>query len=121
MNQETEMRILKALVDWESQKFFLNPACSITSTSKEIGCNTKYLSFVVNKNKNMDFPNYVNNLRLEYLNQYLREVEEARNFKLTYLAAISGFSSYGKFAKCIKDRTGYSPTQFIVFFDHKTA
>ena len=121
MNADTEKKILEALTLWESKKSFLNPACSITLASKEIGCNSKYLSFVVNKNKKIDFPNYVNNLRLEFLNNYLRTVEEARNFKLTYLAALSGFSSYGKFAKSIKDKTGFNPTQFIVFFDEKIA
>lgn len=121
MNPDTENKILAALTQWEAQELYLNPSCSITTASKEIGCNSKYLSFVVNKNKKIDFPNYVNNLRLDFLNNYLRTVEEARNFKLTYLAALSGFSSYGKFAKSIKDRTGFNPTQFIVFFDEKIA
>ncbi len=121
MNLETETRILRALESWEQHQAFLNPACSIGTTAKEIGCNTKYLSFVVNKNKGADFPNYINNLRISYLEHYLRTVEEARNFKLTYLAALSGFSSYGKFAKSIKDKTGLNPTQFIVFFDEKIA
>jgi len=121
MNAETETKILAALTQWEAKEAYLNPACSIGTASKEIGCNSKYLSFVVNRNKKIDFPNYVNNLRLDFLNNYLKTVEEARNFKLTYLAALSGFSSYGKFAKSIKDKTGFNPTQFIVFFDEKIA
>jgi len=121
MNLETEKKILGALTNWEDQLAYLNPACSIASTAKDIGCNSKYLSFVVNKNKNLDFPNYINKLRLAYLDNYLKTTEEARNFKLTYLAAISGFSSYGKFAKSIKDHKGLNPTQYIVFFDSQIA
>ncbi len=119
MNPETEHKILVALSEWETKQLFLNPSCSIKVASKEIGCNTKYLSYVVNKNKKSDFPTYVNNLRIDFLNNYLRTNEEARSFKLTYLAAYSGFSSYGKFAKSLKDKTGFNPTQYIVFFDIK--
>ena len=121
MSAETEEKLLAALTDWESQRYFLNPACSITSAAAEIGCNSKYLSYIINKNKKKDFPNYVNMLRIAYLENYLRDTEQARSFKLAYLAAYCGFSSYGKFAKCLKDHRGLNPTQFIVYFDHKTA
>jgi len=117
MSLETELKIFKALEDWEKSHYFLNPACSIITAAREIGCNTKYLSYVVNKHMKVDFPNYVNQLRLEYLNNYLRTVPEGRNLKLSYLASICGFSSYGKFAKFVKEKTKYSPTQYIVFFD----
>ena len=121
MNLATEQRILEALHNWENLQLYLNPKCSISTVSKEVGCNFKYLSHVINKKKGLDFPNYINQLRLSYLENYIRTVEEARNFKLTYLAVLAGFSSYGKFAKFIKDKTGYNPKQFMVFFDIKTA
>ncbi|WKK60082.1 MULTISPECIES: AraC family transcriptional regulator [unclassified Sphingobacterium] len=121
MSHETEGKLLNALNEWEQERYFLNPACSITSAAREIGCNSKYLSYVVNKNKGSDFPNYVNNLRICFLEDYLRKTEQARSFKLAYLAAYCGFSSYGKFAKSIKDHRGLNPTQFIVYFDQNIA
>ncbi|MVZ67052.1 helix-turn-helix domain-containing protein [Sphingobacterium sp. DK4209] len=121
MSPDTESKLLNALNEWELDRFFLNPGCSINSTAREIGCNSKYLSFVVNKNKGSDFPNYINMLRICYLEDYLRKTEQARSFKLAYLAAYCGFSSYGKFAKSIKDHRGLNPTQFIVYFDQKIA
>lgn len=113
MLKETEDRLLQALFAFEQKHEFLNKDISIGLLASQLNTNTKYLSQVINKHKECDFNNYINELRIRYIQQELRTNPTLLNYKLAYISGLAGFSSHSKFAAIFKHHAGLSPSVFI--------
>ena len=110
---ETEQNILAKLRKFENSTKFTNKDMSLATLAAQLDVNTKYLSEVINKHYNDNFNTYINKLRINYIIEKLKNHPEYLNYKISYLAEESGFSSHSSFATIFKTITGIAPTTFI--------
>ncbi|WBV59339.1 helix-turn-helix transcriptional regulator [Chryseobacterium camelliae] len=113
VSKEKEDEILNKLMEWEQSDNFLNKNMSISMLSAQTGINTKYLSEVINTTKGKNFNGYVNELRINHIAHLLKTDPAYLNYKVSYLAEYSGFSSHGAFTNVFKSITGMSPNTYI--------
>jgi len=113
ISTETEQVILAKLKKFESSSKYTNKDMSLATLAAQLDVNTKYLSEVINKHYHDNFNTYINRLRINYIIEKLKNEPEYLNYKISYLAEESGFSSHSSFATVFKSITGIAPTVFI--------
>ncbi len=111
--KETEQLLLKKLERFENSTRFTNKDFSLAVLASQFDTNTKYLSEVINSNFNMNFNTYINNLRIKYIVDKLKNESNYISYKISYLAEDCGFSSHSSFTTVFKSLTGISPVTFI--------
>lgn len=112
ISREKEDEILQKLEEFEKSDGYLNKNMSLSLLSSQMEINTKYLSEVIN-NKEKNFNGYINKLRINHIVQLLRNDAAFLNYKVSYLAEYSGFSSHSAFTTVFKSVTGMSPNVYI--------
>ncbi|MEJ5105706.1 helix-turn-helix domain-containing protein [Chryseobacterium sp. MYb328] len=113
ISKEKEEEILQKLKEFEQSDRYLNKNMSLSLLSSQLEVNTKYLSEVINTNKEKNFNGYINKLRINHIAQLLRTEPTFLNYKVSYLAEFSGFSSHSAFTTVFKSVTGMSPNAYI--------
>ncbi|HCA05857.1 helix-turn-helix domain-containing protein [Chryseobacterium sp.] len=113
ISKEKGDEILQKLEDWEKQQRYLDKSMTISALSSQMGVNTKYLSEVINNSKGKNFNAYINELRINHIARLLRTDPVYLNYKVSYLAEYSGFSSHSAFTTVFKSVTGMSPNAYI--------
>lgn len=113
MTSETEQKLLRQLREFEESVLFTDRNMSLPFLAAHLGTNIKYLSHIINRYKEKDFNNYINELRVNYIIRQLRENPEFRKYKIAALAEESGFSSANKFTTVFKKVTDVPPSVFI--------
>ena len=113
VSKEKEDEILQKLQEWELSTNFLSKNMSISILSAQTEINTKYLSEVINSQKGKNFNAYINELRINHIASLLKNDPAFLNYKVSYLAEYSGFSSHGAFTNVFKSITGMSPNHYI--------
>lgn len=116
---EIEQALLLKLNTFEAGKKYTNPDMSIALLAAKFDTNTKYLSEVINRQKGKNFNSYINELRINYIIEKLKTDSVYFNYKVSYLAEESGFSSHSSFATVFKSVTGISPTKFMDFLQKR--
>lgn len=111
--KETESLLLKKLDAFEKTNKYTSNEMSLAQMASQFDTNTKYLSEVINKHKGKNFNLYINSLRIKYIVKKLKTEPNYLNYKVSYLAEESGFSSHSSFATVFKNITGISPNVFI--------
>ena len=105
--------ILQKLKEFELSEVFLDKNMSFPGLVSYLNTNAKYLNYILKKEENKDFNTYINDLRIEYIISKLKSDPEYLNYKISYLADISGFSSHSNFSANFKRVTEFSPSEFI--------
>lgn len=113
ISKEKEEEILQKLEEFEESDRFLNKSMSLSLLSSQMEVNTKYLSEVINTHKEKNFNGYINELRINHIAHLLRTDPVFLNYKVSYLAEHSGFSSHSTFTTVFKSVTGMSPNTYI--------
>lgn len=113
ISKEKEEEILQKLEEFEQSDRYLNKNMSLSMLSSQMEVNTKYLSEVINNHKEKNFNGYINKLRINHIAQLLRNDPVFLNYKVSYLAEYSGFSSHSSFTTIFKSVTGMSPNAYI--------
>lgn len=111
----TVHKILDKLEEFENSKSYLNNSISLSFLATYCDTNIKYLSHVIKVNKNKDYNNYINDLRIDFIIDKLRNFPKYRNYKMSALAEEAGFSSGNKFSTIFKKTTNISPSIFIKY------
>jgi YesN/AraC family two-component response regulator len=95
-----------------TKHLYLKNKLTLTELSEELNINPKYLSFIINSEKNKNFYDYINAYRIE---KAKKELLLKRNKQLTIEAICKecGFNSKSTFNDVFKKLTGQTPTQFI--------
>lgn len=121
--EETENAILQKLDDFETTTKYTCKNMSLPVLAKQLDTNTKYISEIIHTHKNKNFNTYINELRVNHIIQLMKEDKKYLNYKVSYLAEESGFSSHSAFTVVFKSITGITPKQFISFLkkDDKVA
>lgn len=105
--------ILSKLQKFERSDKYLKNEISLSYLASQLGTNTKYLSEIIKQYKEKSFSNYINGLRINYIAALLYTDPKFREYKISYLAGLAGFSSREVFAVVFKKETGVSPSYFI--------
>ncbi len=113
LSQKTEDELLQKLEEFEASNDFLDKNMSMSVLIGRLNTNTKYLRHILNKKKNTDYNTYINELRINYIVNKLKTNPEYLNYKISYLADESGFSSHSKFSADFKRIVHLSPSEFI--------
>ena len=113
ISDKTEMQILENLEEFERSKLFLDKQMRIASLAKHLDTNTRYLSTIINAEKDKTFNNYINSLRINYILEKLDSDPKYLTYKISYLAEESGFASQSSFTAAFKDFTGKTPSTYI--------
>lgn len=113
ITEETTDALLFKLEKFEKSKNVTKKEVSLTWLANHLNTNTRYLSEVIKKHKGKSFTNYINGLRINYIVELLYEEPKHREYKISYLAELCGFSSREVFTTIFKKETGISPSYFI--------
>lgn len=105
--------ILKQLEIFESENKFLDPQISQKMLSEELGTNSTYFSKIINSYKGKNFTLYINDLRLDYIIDHLKNDVKYINMDVKELASISGFSSTENFSDNFRRKFDLKPSVFI--------
>src|SRR5690606_38192626 len=110
---EKTSRILDKLTEFEQSDLFVDSRMSLSYLASYLGTNTITLSKIINTFKEMNFNDYINGLRIRYIIDRIKNEPQFEQYKISYLAEVSGFSSHSIFSKAFKKSTGVTPSQFL--------
>ena len=110
---KTEQQIIEKLHKFETKKRFLKKDLTLAVLAVELNTNASYLSDIINRAKNKNFNTYINELRIDYIIKEIYNNSNLLNYKISYLADISGFNSHNTFALVFKKITNLSPSTYI--------
>lgn len=113
--KESEDQILQGLLKFESSKRFTNKEMSLGMLAAQLNTNTKYLSEIINRHKEKNFNSYINELRINYITEKIKNEPNYLNYKVSYLAEECGFASHSTFTTVFKSVVGVSPITFVEF------
>jgi len=113
ISTETETRLLKKLNAFEKSEKFLRKDITIGLVAGQMNTNAKYLSEIIRNQKLMNFNNYINTLRINYIVHKLYNEPKYREYKVSYLAEECGYASSQVFVIAFKKVSGVTPSYFI--------
>jgi len=112
LDEDTRVSLLETVIQhMKSQQAFLDNDLSLRELSEAIGVSTHHLSEALNQQQGQNFYNFVNNFRIEFVCERLKEDGD---IKLLDLGLKSGFSSKSTFNSVFKKHTGLTPSQYRI-------
>ncbi|SKC10858.1 Helix-turn-helix domain-containing protein [Soonwooa buanensis] len=114
---ENEEQIILQLKNLEQKNFFLKQNLLATQLATKLNITPRNLSFLLKKYYNQDFNNYMNDLRIDYFTQLLKDNPQYRKYKIAALAEMCGYNSYNQFAVNFKAKTKISPSQYLTYLE----
>ena len=105
--------ILKRLDLFEKQKKYLKTNVSLQSLSKDLQTNPNYLSRVINFNKDKNFSQYLNDLRISYALEALQENTTLLKYSIKAIALECGYTNATSFSRAFYKQTGLYPSFYI--------
>ncbi len=105
--------ILKGLSRFEEEQGFLQANITTNELAKKLKTNSKYLSKTINTYKQKSFSVYINELRIDYVIQKLKEDSKFRLYTIKAIARDIGFNTTEAFSKSFYKKTGIYPSYFI--------
>lgn len=113
INNSTVNTLLYKLEKFERSDKYIKNEVSLTYLASHLDTNTKYLSEVIKQYRGKTYNNYINGLRIDYIVRLLFKEPKVREYKISYLAELCGFSSREVFAVIFKKETGFTPSFYI--------
>ncbi|REH47513.1 AraC-like DNA-binding protein [Tenacibaculum gallaicum] len=113
LSYETISAIMKGLETFEKNTDFLDSKINLQLLADRLDTNTSYLSKVINQYKNTSFSNYVNQLRIKYAIEKLKNDTLWRKYTIKAIAQEVGFKNAESFSKAFFKHTGLKPSYFI--------
>lgn len=101
------------LKEFENGKRFLDKTINLDVLSKELNTNRAYLSKSVNNLKGLNFPQYLNQLRIKYIIEELKKNKSLQKLTIVALADEAGYNNVESFTNAFKKITGTLPSYFI--------
>ncbi len=119
INKEVVNSLLDQLEKFEAEQQYLASNLNIKDLAKRFGSNSSYLSKVVNTFKEKSFSNYINDLRINYAVQRLKEDAVFRKYTVKAIGQEIGFKNPDAFSKAFYKQTGIHPSYFIKEIEKK--
>ncbi|WP_271768978.1 helix-turn-helix domain-containing protein [Aquimarina algiphila] len=111
--EEVIATVLKKLHGFEESVRFSKKQYTLNLLAKELQTNSAYLSKIINVHKNMNFANYLNNLRVDFAVGELTTDKALRSYTIKAIAEEVGFKNAQSFSSAFHKRTGIYPSYFI--------
>jgi AraC-like DNA-binding protein len=105
--------ILNKLDQFENNDKFLSQSISLQRLATKFKTNTKYLSNVINVEKEKSFPQYINDLRVDYALKEITENSKFIKYTIKAIAGDCGFNSAESFSKAFLKKHKVSPSYYI--------
>ncbi|MDR2221228.1 MAG: hypothetical protein LBE34_00665 [Flavobacteriaceae bacterium] len=114
INEAIVSDILQKLDLFETEKQFLRQDLSLKVLAEEWDTNTSYLSKVINTYKKNNFKQYLNDLRIDYAIEKIKNnSSNLRSYKTDALAEQFGFNNVRSFTDAFYTRKGIKLSLFI--------
>ncbi|MBM7420273.1 MULTISPECIES: helix-turn-helix domain-containing protein [Chryseobacterium] len=113
INDNTELTILAELKKFEDNLMFTRKGITLGNLATEFQTNVKYLSAIIKEHRADNFKSYINNLRINYIVNKVKNDPSFKRYKLSYLAELSGFPTASSFTKTFKDIIGTTPSLYF--------
>ena len=105
--------ILNQLEKFENDNKFLDTQISQRLLSENLSTNATYLSKIINIYKGKTFNIYINDLRLDYIIEFLKNDVKYLNMDVKELAKLSGFNNTENFSDNFQRKFKIKPSYFI--------
>ncbi len=105
--------IISKLEKFEKNNNFTNSKLTLFELAKSLDTNSNYLSKVINTSKGVNFSTYLNDLRIEFAINKLKNSKSFKNYKISVIAKEVGFNNSETFSRLFKKKTGIYPSYFI--------
>ncbi|WP_271784923.1 AraC family transcriptional regulator [Aquimarina algiphila] len=113
LSEDITQKIKIGLEKFKSNNDYLNPHVSISTLAKKMDSNSKYLSLFINHYEQKKFTNYINDLRIEYAMEKIKNDKKFRKYTIKAIAYEIGFSNPVSFSQAFYKKTGIKPSYFI--------
>lgn len=113
ISEDLEQDLLKKLANFENSLGYLKKDLKIEKLAVAFKTNYKYLSQVVNYHKGMSYPDYISDLRINYIVKRLEEDSKLRNYNFGAIAEEAGFGTAQQFTDVFKKKMGMPLSYFI--------
>ncbi|MCW8980185.1 MAG: helix-turn-helix domain-containing protein [Altibacter sp.] len=118
-SNELVENILQSLVAFERNKEYLSQKISLGYLSKRLDTNSKYLSQVINMEKDKSFTQYINDLRVTYAFKKLAADPVFRKYTIMAIAGECGFKTGESFSKAFYKKYGIYPSYYLKSLEKK--
>jgi AraC-like DNA-binding protein len=105
--------ILAKLKKFEASTKFVKKKYTLPQLAKELNTNGTYLSKVINEVKQVNFSNYLNQLRIDYAVARITNDSRFREYTIKAIAEECGFKTQQSFSAAFYKKTGIKPSFFI--------
>lgn len=113
ITEATVKSILVFLDEFEKTNEFTKSDVNLSYLANYANTNTKYLNEVLKNYKGKSFSKYINGLRINYIMKLLYVEPKYREYKISYLAELCGFSSREVFSSVFKKETDITTSYYI--------
>ena len=119
LNPALVQKILEQLKGFEEREEFLSPMLTQKHLIEKFETNTTYFSKIINTYKGKGFTNYINNLRLDYIVNLMKNDSSYLTMDVKELARICGFINTESFSDNFQRKFGLKPSYFIKMMKEK--
>lgn len=105
--------ILNQLEAFEQEYKFLDNQVSQKLLSENLGTNSTYLSRIINVYKGKSFNHYINDLRIDYIIEFMKNDAKYLNIDVKELATMAGFTNAISFSDNFQRKFQIKPSYFI--------
>ena len=113
ISNEIIENVLKQLKLFEERKEFLEQNITLQYLATLFETNSNYLSKIVNHYKGKSFIQYINELRIDYSINELKNNPTFRKYNISAIAEEVGFNTSESFSNAFYKKTGLKPSYFI--------
>ncbi len=113
ISEEIVQELMDKLETFEKEKKYLSSDISLNEVAKMLGTNSTYLSNIINHEKQKNFSNYINHLRVAYAFEELRNNPTFRKYTIKAIAEESGFNNAESFSKTFYKIYGLYPSFYV--------
>ena len=113
LNPILVQNILQQLDKFEEELRFTDNQMSLRLLSEEFNTNIPYLSKIINVYKGKNFNYYINDLRIDYIIELLKNDATYLNYDIKNLASLAGFTNAVNFSDNFQRKFEIKPSFFI--------
>lgn len=113
ISSEVIKEILDQLDAFEQSDQFISQDINLHDLAKMFGTNSRYLSRIINLEKEKNFSQYINELRLDYALKELSENPVFRKYTIKAIANECGFNRAEVFSKAFYKKFGIYPSFYL--------